>query len=336
MELHDRNLNHLGFAIIDEEDYIKVKDYNWTVDKEGFIVGRKRGGGKQIRMGRCVLNMGDCRIRIKYINGNKFDNRKCNLDPGDIEQKKLNCQYTGIEGIKIRGTAYSAYITYKGKMLYIGSTNNILEAISMRKQAEYYLGYQERFPQRKLLYIPPENYKLDFNKRTIRDLNEYVYNDKLGCYEMSLYNRKNEKVCVTYIDIDDYEKVKDFKWGLNNEYVATKINNHEMKLHRFIMNPPNDKVVDHINRNTLDNRKQNLRITDIRTNVINRGLQSNNTTGVTGVRLERGMYHSAISVNGKCINLGWFNNIQDAIVARKQAEYKYGYSKLNGSYLLYK
>ena len=66
MELHDRNLNHLGFAIIDEEDYIKVKDYNWTIDKEGFIVGRKRGGGKQIRMGRCVLNMGDCRIRIKY------------------------------------------------------------------------------------------------------------------------------------------------------------------------------------------------------------------------------------------------------------------------------
>ena len=35
MELHDRNLNHLGFAIIDEEDYIKVKDYNWTIDKEG-------------------------------------------------------------------------------------------------------------------------------------------------------------------------------------------------------------------------------------------------------------------------------------------------------------
>ena len=115
-----------------------------------------------------------------------------------------------------------------------------------------------------------------------------------------------------------------------------KLINHEMKLHRFIMNPPNDKVVDHINRNTLDNRKQNLRITDIRTNVINRGLQSNNTTGVTGVRLERGMYHSAISVNGKCINLGWFNNIQDAIIARKQAEYKYGYSQLNGSYLLYK
>ena len=59
------------------------------------------------------------------------------------------------------------------------------------------------------------------------------------------------------LDAEDYEKFKDKKWHLlDGRYAA---NGHEY-LHRLIMNAPKGKVIDHINHNTLDCRKKNLRI----------------------------------------------------------------------------
>lgn len=59
------------------------------------------------------------------------------------------------------------------------------------------------------------------------------------------------------VDDDDYEKYKDRKWHLlDGRYAA---NGHSY-LHRLVMNAPKGKVVDHLNHNTLDCRKRNLRI----------------------------------------------------------------------------
>lgn len=59
------------------------------------------------------------------------------------------------------------------------------------------------------------------------------------------------------LDDDDYEKFKGCKWHLlDGRYAA---NGHEY-LHRLIMEAPKGKVVDHLNHNTLDCRKKNLRI----------------------------------------------------------------------------
>lgn len=53
--------------------------------------------------------------------------------------------------------------------------------------------------------------------------------------------------------------------------------------------------------------------------------RSNNTTGCVGVRFSRrlGKYIASITIQGKRIHLGCFNEIEDGIKARKEAEEKY-------------
>jgi hypothetical protein len=91
------------------------------------------------------------------------------------------------------------------------------------------------------------------------------------------------------------------------------------------MNCPNGMVVDHINGNPSDNRKQNLRIVTQHQNAMNARLNINNTSGTTGVSWdkENNKWIAAIGVNNKNIKLGRFINIEDAIKARKEAEDKY-------------
>ena len=86
-----------------------------------------------------------------------------------------------------------------------------------------------------------------------------------------------------------------------------------------------DRIIDHINRDKLDNRKCNLRISDKTGNNRNVGLQKNNTSGITGVGWNRQMnkWIAQITVNYKTIYLGSFNDKEDAIKCRLTAEKKY-------------
>lgn len=88
------------------------------------------------------------------------------------------------------------------------------------------------------------------------------------------------------IDLDDIEKVKNIRWTLNEGYAY---NSRFGAMHRYILNLNRNHnnhtdYVDHINRDKLDNRKSNLRITDNSGNQKNKGIQSNNTSGIPGVR----------------------------------------------------
>lgn len=87
------------------------------------------------------------------------------------------------------------------------------------------------------------------------------------------------------IDLDDIEKVKNIRWTLNEGYAY---NSRLGAIHRYILNLNRNHnnhtdYVDHINRDKLDNRKLNLRITDNSGNQKNKGIQSNNTSGISGV-----------------------------------------------------
>ena len=81
----------------------------------------------------------------------------------------------------------------------------------------------------------------------------------MNIYELRLVNGKG----TSLIDKEDAEKVILFSWSLkpgrSTNYAQTKIDGKNVLLHRLILNAPNNKHIDHINCNGLDNRKSNLR-----------------------------------------------------------------------------
>lgn len=100
-----------------------------------------------------------------------------------------------------------------------------------------------------------------------------------------------------------------------------------IELHRWLMNFPKKGVVDHINGNTLDNRKENLRVISNADNLRKGKLRTNNKTGISGVRKNKKnkykIWTATIKVNYKTKYLGSFVEKKDAIKARKEAEKKY-------------
>lgn len=120
----------------------------------------------------------------------------------------------------------------------------------------------------------------------------------------------------TIIDDDDFDKVAMYKWNLVKGYLATRINGTFVSLHRLISNAPNNLQVDHINGNTLDNRKCNLRFCSNQQNSFNRPKNRVSTSNYKGVSWFKrdNKWRARIAYNGRQIHLGYFNNEKEAAI----------------------
>ena len=134
------------------------------------------------------------------------------------------------------------------------------------------------------------------------------------------------------VDLEDFERIRKYYWGNDKDGYFVhgfRINGKcgKIKLHRFIMNCPDNMVVDHIHgkESRFDNRKSNLRLATISQNGMNRETSVNNTSGAVGVSWHKqtGKWTARIQIDKKRINLGLFDNFDDAVKARKEAEEKY-------------
>lgn len=135
-----------------------------------------------------------------------------------------------------------------------------------------------------------------------------------------------------YFDIEKFEDVKLFYWGVNkNGYVNGHITDEDgikrtMGLHRYVMNlPTNDeRIIDHIDRNPRNCLLSNLRIATYKGNSINASVAKSSKTGVVGVNIyEVNRFVAHIQNNGKHVHLGIFNIFDDAVYSRLCAEKQY-------------
>ena len=118
------------------------------------------------------------------------------------------------------------------------------------------------------------------------------------------------------LDDEDYELISSYSWHKsggykNNIYYATTCSGIEIKLHRFIMKCSNNDgiTIDHINGNTLDNRKCNLRACDHSGNMKNTRKRYNNISGYKGVswKSRNNKWVAQIQCDKKKQHIGLFN-----------------------------
>lgn len=136
--------------------------------------------------------------------------------------------------------------------------------------------------------------------------------------------KRDGTILETLIETKDLEKVNGFPgtWSLSHANssrpsVHTWLGIDENKkrkfifLHRYLTNPPDNLLVDHINGNPLDNRRSNLRIGDQYLNMQNlKGASKNSKSGVLGVYWSK--YHNKWVASFRNKHLGYFDSVEEA------------------------
>jgi hypothetical protein len=120
---------------------------------------------------------------------------------------------------------------------------------------------------------------------------------------------------IAIVDAADYDWLNSHKWSVNQRtrgvYACCQIKGEKIYMHRLITNPPAGKVVDHIDRNGLNNRRSNLRICSIADNSRNLGLRGGTKTSLyKGVSWNRKSkkWMATIKFNQKYHHIGFFDN----------------------------
>lgn len=160
---------------------------------------------------------------------------------------------------------------------------------------------------------------LDDNQTTCFDANDFEISEE-GVW-VFCRNRQGEISGKFLIDREDLEKVIIKKWRFWKNQFFTG-NYKPISIYRYLLQPKENEVVDHINGKVWDNRRCNLRITSQQNNLINKAMQINNKSGVAGVCWDKARKRWAVEIRLKYVrvHLGRYDRIEDAVWARYVAE----------------
>ena len=153
--------------------------------------------------------------------------------------------------------------------------------------------------------------------------NRYEFENGIGIGYASNTNSK------FIFDADDYELIKDIYWHENESgyiYSTDLVSKRKIGLHRYIMKiNDNSLVVDHINRNPKDCRKENLRVCTQKENVLNKSIYKNNKSGFTGVMQDKKTKKWIAYINKDKSRhvIGYYKTKEEAVCARRVAEKEY-------------
>lgn len=313
--------NAYNKCLVDDEDYEKFNGLKLYVRPTGYV--RFTMNNKRHFIHRFILNVSK-EMFVDHKDGNPLNNQKSNLR---ICSKEFNNKNVKINSKNISG--------YKG--VHFSKNNRKWRANISFNNKIIYLGYFET----------PERAAQAYDEASKK------YHDEFGVTNLELKERKPIEILwkptkfddpnlkpgmvplghgkYAYVDLDDYERVMKHSWCLTKDkYAQSTINKKSIKLHRFIMNCYDDKIVDHIDHNTLNNKKKNLRICTILQNSYNTKYRKHSSC-FKGVQKVNNKWRCVLRKNGQLINLGTFiSEIQAAKIYDKYALKYFGeYAQLN-------
>ena len=164
-----------------------------------------------------------------------------------------------------------------------------------------------------------------------------------GYYDVPLTGRDKETgqfgkiLAYAKVDAEDVDRVSKFRWTLS-KYALSRPGGKSAKslfMHRFVLDlKPSDPMVDHVNRDKLDNRKQNLRCVTSSNNLLNIGIKTckSATSGYRNVYPVTGRWRWIVMCQFRGIvhHDGPFVNIADAVVAAYKLRRKHAPSTCIG------
>ncbi len=164
----------------------------------------------------------------------------------------------------------------------------------------------------------------------------FTYAQRLPPLGISYFTKMAKEIQLTnqiftIVDDEDFEYLNQWKWYLlksKTNYYAIRTSRPENKLiqlHRVVIQAKKGEIVDHVNRNKLDNRKSNLRICTISQNNQNRKINKLNKSGFNGVSWNSNnkKWVAQIAYNNKKVHIGFFNDPIQAAKAFNEAALKY-------------
>lgn len=163
-------------------------------------------------------------------------------------------------------------------------------------------------------------------ERASKHKKRYNTYDLSGEYGIGWTSNTNREF---YFDLEDYDKIKEYCWSetsnKNNDYHKLEARDNTLNKNITMHSLIKGKYCDHIDRNPLNNRKSNLRLATIEQNAKNISLYKNNKSGFIGVGWSKkhNVWRAYIKAENKHLHLGYFENKDDAIRARLNAEVKY-------------
>lgn len=143
----------------------------------------------------------------------------------------------------------------------------------------------------------------------------------LGDITLIYILRLNGTRYTTIIDTEDLQKLKNYTIGVKVQagyvYAYASYKGIQTRLNRFILPTDPWLEIDHINSDTLDNRKENLRACTKAQNGQNRRLHKNNTSGYAGISWFSNYEQWAVNIqlDNKRVFLGYFTELSDAKMA---------------------
>jgi len=268
----------------EEDTVFYIKSCNWRKRTDGYFQNYE---GK--RLHRVVMKENNSNIMIDHITNNKFDNRVCSLRRVSWKENNKNKKSigkTGITGLCERNDRYFGCITIDG-IPYRTKTKEKKEAYIdlLIVQREY--GYLHNEKDFFMLDSISQN-RIDeiinlINKKIQTYVKKFIESKNKNRYELS--EDKMYYICFTNnvddknsfkISLESKCKIEMWNWNIyksskgNKYYIHGRVGNKTYLLHRYLLDLEAQEYsayfIDHINGDGLDNKLDNLIITDIKGN----------------------------------------------------------------------
>lgn len=299
---------------VDAEDMKRIQEHGWSIEKtsRGKLTVRSRSNGISRTLGRFLIDAPDSTLVI-HVNGDELDYRKANLrtitytEQAQTRARGSRTSVTGAENVAIQESRpgwlrYYVAVARNGvkkSKSFPYTPEGFEEAKALAARWREDLNYeppraQQRRKRRDMTYEHPERAVI------VRVERKAPFHLPVGTWRQDgddayLMLKDGVEAIITALDLP---LIGRYRWytipnSMGGYYAATSVDKHTTYMHRMVTHAPYKSQVDHINHDTLDNRRANLRVLSVEANNANRnGAYSTSRTGIRGVSVHNTNNHA--------------------------------------------